>query len=149
MNVFHQCWENWVKRPWGQPDPSEHVWINELNQAVFAKLLKVVPKNVQISAVKTPAFLYHVEAAGGYGVETRAGCVSSYGIKLPKDGTFEERVDHAVKALDGYVRGAASVLFYTPIVPCGEIDADGNTNRHMMTVRMVKLGERIVEMDGR
>lgn len=140
MNVFQQCWKNWTRHPFGQPDTAEHAWINELNQAIFSRLEKILPPNVKVRAVTAPAFLYYTEAAGGYGVDTHSGIVSTHRIRLPQGGTFEERVDAAVKQLDELIRGAATVFFYTPVVPICEKDFNGEPNRYAMGVRLMKTG---------
>jgi len=141
MNTFQECWKNWTKYPnLPRPDATEMSWINELNQAVFTRLEKNLPANVKVRTVQTPSFIYYEEAAGGYGVESTIGTCFTHRIKLPKDGTFEERVDAAVQQLVELIRGAETVFFYTPIVPCGALDHTGEPNRYMMSVRLKKAG---------
>lgn len=59
MNVFQQCWKNWTERTSMSTDQrpgSEHVWINELNQAVFSAFEKKLPSYVKVASVTTPLF---------------------------------------------------------------------------------------------
>lgn len=142
-NTFQECWKNWVRHPFGQPDTSEHAWINELNQAVFSRLEKILPPNLKVRTVSLPSFICHTEAAGGYGVDSHAQRVSSHRIRLPKDASFEERVDAAVGQLHEIMRGAGTVFFYTPVVPICEEDLNGGVNRHMMAIRLFKTGETV------
>lgn len=143
MNVFQQLWQNWIARPYSQPDVREHVWINELNQAVFARLEKILPSNVKVRTVTAPCFIYHTEAAGGYGVDRHAGTVESHRILIPIAGTFEERVNAAVGQLFEMIRGAGTVFFYTPVVPICADDYGDVPNRRHMVVRLYTTGETV------
>lgn len=158
MNAFQQLWKQWedrVNKPlYGDQYPqSERAWINELNQAIFSRLEKILPTNVKVRTAGTPAFLYYVEAPGGYGVDARTGVVFTHLIKLPKNGTFEERVDCAVSRLqfliereflEGEVTGGPrTAFFYAPVVPICEKDNDGDVNRHQMSVRLRVTGATV------
>lgn len=153
MNVFQQCWANWTRTMplHSTPAQGKHLWINELNQAIFARLEKILPAHVKVRTVTTPAFLYWTEAAGGYGVDSHNATVCSYRILLPKHGSFEERVDAGVKQLydlvmktDTYVPEVRTVFFYMPIIPICEHDLDGiSPNQYMMSVRLRTTGETV------
>jgi hypothetical protein len=136
MNVFQQIWQNFETYAGRYHSPEaarkNHVQLNELNQAVFKRLEKILPKNVKVRSVTAPVFLYYTEAAGGYGVDTHSGCVQSYRIVIAPEAKFEEQVDAAVEQLDELIRGSATVFFYMPIYP---IDDEGH-----MFVRMAKTG---------
>lgn len=145
MNIFQQCWANWIRAPFGQPDVNEHVWLNEFNQAVFSALEKNLPAGIKVYAVNTPTFIYRTEAAGVYGMDAHTGRVESYRLLLPKEGTFEERVDAAFVQMKAYIeRPSVRIVFlYSPIVPCGEKNLEGEPNRHMMLVRLMTTSETL------
>jgi hypothetical protein len=144
MNVFQHCWKNWTRHPFGQPNPDEHVWINELNQAIFTKLEKILSTNVMVRAVSTPSFFYRTRNVARK-IDMQSACVSTYHIKLPKDGSFETRVDVAVNQLLQLMKGSKTVFIYTPVVPVCEKDLDGSVNRHMMGVRLTTTEKSIDE----
>lgn len=142
-NTFQECWRNWVRHPFGQPDTSEHAWINELNQAVFSRLERILEPSVKVRTAPAPRFVCYTEAPGGYGVDAVTATVETHKVRLPKDATFEERVDSAVGQLGSLLRGASTVFFYTPVVPICEEDLDGGVNRHMMGIRLFRTGETV------
>lgn len=143
MNVFQQCWENWIGYAAASFGQDSREWVNELNQAIFSRLQKNLPAHVKVRAVATPAFLYYTEAAGGYGVDAQAGVVRTERIRLRGD-TFEEQVDSAVHQLMQHVKSDVRTLFfYTPVVPVGALLSDGTKNREYMSVRMLATGETV------
>ncbi len=139
MNVFQKVWSNWTRPLMAHSAPAcEHPWINELNQAVFARLQRELPA-VKVRAVAAPIFRFYVEAPGGYGVDVVSGMVETKRVRLPKDGTFEQRVDAAISQIKAHInskRGTATAFFYTPVVPDSKELIDGSPNRHMMCIRM-------------
>lgn len=143
MNVFQQCWQNWSRYAASNFDAGTQSWVNELNQAIFSRLEKNLPAGVKVRSVATPAFLYYVEAAGGYGVDSIAATVSSERIRLVGE-TFEEKVDSAVHQILKHVRADVKTLFfYTPVVPLGNLLHDGSPNREHMSIRMRATGETV------
>jgi hypothetical protein len=143
MNVFQQCWKNWIPYGTAYFDLGEQAWLNELNQAIFSRLEKNLPAGVKVRSVATPAFLYYTEAAGGYGVDAHAGVVRSERIRLTGE-TFEEHVDSAVDQILKHVTGDVRTLFFfAPIAPLAPYLHDGSKNRVHMSVRMFATGETV------
>ncbi len=146
MNVFQQCWKNFEPRTKINParwPESELTWINELNQAVFTRLEKILPPYVKVRSVTAPIFSYYTEAAGGYGVDTNTGLVSSYLVRLPDD-VFEKRVEFATKRLESLIVQpcARTVFFYMPIYPDGN-DVGTEFYKQQMFVRLFTTGETV------
>lgn len=143
MNAFQQVWQNFeaslAKNHLPEAARKNVSQLNELNQAVFKRLEKILPFNVKVRAVTAPTFIYYTEAAGGYGVDAHAGCAQTYRIAV-QSGTFEERVDAAAAQLHELIVGAATVFFYMPIYP---IDDEGH-----MFVRFAKTGETVDVEEG-
>lgn len=139
MNVFQQIWQNWIRNhvrfaQW--PTQEELPQLNELNQAVFARLEKILPSYVKVRAVTAPVFIYYTEAAGGYGVDTHSGCVHTRWIDIHEE-KFEDQVDSVVKQLVTMIEEPCvrTVFFYMPIYPMDD-------NGHMV-VRLMTTGETV------
>jgi len=140
MNTFQQIWQNFetYASRYHSPEVARNnkTQLNELNQAVFARLEKILPSNVKVRAVTAPAFIYYTEAAGGYGVDTHLSCVHTYRVDIP-DAKFEEQVNVAVEQLRNMIEEPCvrTAFFYMPLYP---MDDDGH-----MVVRFSKTGETV------
>lgn len=148
MDTFQQLWKNWLAAgALGAPDPSDHAWLYELNQAVFRALEKNLPDHVKVRTVTKPTFSYDARVAEG--TETHVGVVSSYRLFLPES-TFEERVDAALMQVTHLLvqSGAKTAFFYTPLYPVGEKNIDDTKNTRHMTVRLATTGETVHEEEG-
>lgn len=142
MNVFQQCWKNWSGYAAANFDLADHAWLNELNQAIFARLEKNLPAGAKVRAVTTPRFLYYTEAAGGYGVDAQTGTVDTRRIVLMGE-SFEDHVESAVSQILKYASKNKTLFFYTPVAPLGTILSNGEKNRKHMAVRIFTTGETV------
>lgn len=150
MNVFQQVWRNFETycTRYHSPEVARtgKARLNELNQAVFAKLEKILPSNVKVRSVTAPAFIYYTEAAGGYGVDTHSASVQTRNIKIA-DGTLEEQIDSVVAQLVNMIEQPCvrTAFFYMPVYP---IDDRGHAFVRLMTTgETVDLGHQLTDIN--
>lgn len=148
MNVFQKLWQNWVRFDYEKPAPEEMVWLNELNQAVFAKLEQRLSEYIMIRLVNAPCFMYQIKDEDGV-ISDRAGIVSTYRLCKQPDGPFEDQVEAAVEGLLRLIVTPCvrTAFLYWPLYPTGNELHDGSPNRKYLQTRLWTTGET-VELGG-
>lgn len=146
MNLFQQLWQNWLKFDYGKPSAEEQVWINELNQAVYAQLEKRLPSHIQLRVVTTPAFVYYTEnedecdgvPVGGF--DSHAATVATMRLRLPiPEGPFEKRVELVTELLLELIDDkpeTRTAFLYWPVYPLGNELVGGEPNRRFLVTRL-------------
>ena len=144
MSVFQQCWQNWQStQQFSSFSHEKLACINEFNQAVFAKLEKVLPDHVKVRSVRVPLFAYHTKHVDECHIDNMiVETVVSYSICSSRDDTlsFKEKVDLAVERIVNLAEGAMTIFVYSPIIP-SKIDDRCLIIRMKMVTEIVKDAE--------
>jgi hypothetical protein len=148
MNVFQKLWQNWAKFEYGKPAPAEMAWLNELNQAVFAKFEERLPDYIKLRLVDSPRFTYQFKDEDGV-IREKEGTANTYRLRQLPAGSFEERVEAAVEGLLHLIVTPCvrTVFMYWPLYPTGNELHDGSPNRKYLQTRLWATGETVDESD--